>query len=165
MYGISYMFRHYIANWASIEHLWEGTRNAPWGWQCNAETCRSYHTYLLNRMNNWCICWFFTHIFTGVLIFKALTPRRLYKSFGVKRLNWRSYIVFCVSLEELWEYIKYKVRITNRSTEDCHIFMSYDVHHVLSYTILLTNSVHFTVYNKSQSNSTPTPFGIYWCHI
>jgi hypothetical protein len=25
-------------------HLSEGTRNAPWRWQYNAETCRSYHT-------------------------------------------------------------------------------------------------------------------------
>jgi hypothetical protein len=37
-------------------------------------------------MNNCCICWFFAHIFTGVLIFKGLTARRLYKSFGVKGL-------------------------------------------------------------------------------
>jgi hypothetical protein len=31
-------------------------------------------------MDNWCICWFFTHVFKG------LTARRLYKSFGVKGL-------------------------------------------------------------------------------
>jgi hypothetical protein len=37
-------------------------------------------------MNNWCICWVFTHIFTGILIFKGLTAQRLYKSFGVKGL-------------------------------------------------------------------------------
>jgi hypothetical protein len=37
-------------------------------------------------MNNWCICWFVTHIFTGILIFKGLTARRLYKSFGIKGL-------------------------------------------------------------------------------
>jgi hypothetical protein len=37
-------------------------------------------------MNNWCICWFFTHIFTGYFNFKGLTARRLYKSFGVKGL-------------------------------------------------------------------------------
>src|SRR5215510_8022534 len=27
-----------------IDHLSEGTRNAPCGWQCIAETCRSHHT-------------------------------------------------------------------------------------------------------------------------
>jgi hypothetical protein len=37
-------------------------------------------------MNNWCVCWFFTRIFTGILIFKGLIARRLYKSFGVKGL-------------------------------------------------------------------------------
>jgi hypothetical protein len=37
-------------------------------------------------MNNCCICWFFTHILLGILIFKGLPARRLYKSFGVKRL-------------------------------------------------------------------------------
>jgi hypothetical protein len=37
-------------------------------------------------MNNWCICWLLTHIFTGISIFKGLTARRLYKSFGVKGL-------------------------------------------------------------------------------
>jgi hypothetical protein len=38
-------------------------------------------------MNSWCICWIFTHIFTGILIFKGLTVRRLYKSFGVRGLS------------------------------------------------------------------------------
>jgi hypothetical protein len=37
-------------------------------------------------MNNWCICWVSTYNFTGILIFKGLTARRLYKSFGVKGL-------------------------------------------------------------------------------
>jgi hypothetical protein len=44
-------------------------------------------------MNNWCICWLFTHIFTGILIFKGLTARRLYKSFGFKGL---------ISVLDLW---------------------------------------------------------------
>jgi hypothetical protein len=44
-------------------------------------------------MNNCCICWFFTHIYTGDFNFKGLTARRLYKSFGVKGLN------FCDILE------------------------------------------------------------------
>jgi hypothetical protein len=49
----------------SIEHLSEVTRNTPRVWQCNAETCRSYHTRLKSWMSNWCGCWFFTHNFTG----------------------------------------------------------------------------------------------------
>jgi hypothetical protein len=50
----------YSIEWSSIEHPSEGTRNAPWGWQCYAETYRSYHALLINLINNWCICWFFT---------------------------------------------------------------------------------------------------------
>jgi hypothetical protein len=38
-------------------------------------------------MNNWCICWIFTDIFTGDFNFKRLTGRRLYTSFGIKGLN------------------------------------------------------------------------------
>jgi hypothetical protein len=49
----SYPTPQYSIDCSSIEHLSEVTRNAPWIWQCKAETCRSYH-----------ICWFFTHILT-----------------------------------------------------------------------------------------------------
>jgi hypothetical protein len=35
---------YYSVDCSSVERLSEGTRNAPWGWQCNAETCRRYHT-------------------------------------------------------------------------------------------------------------------------
>jgi hypothetical protein len=34
----------YSIDCSSIKHLSEGTRNASWGWQCNAEICRSHHT-------------------------------------------------------------------------------------------------------------------------
>jgi hypothetical protein len=34
----------YSIDCSSIEHLSEGTRNIPGRWQCNAETCSSYHT-------------------------------------------------------------------------------------------------------------------------
>jgi hypothetical protein len=33
------------------------------------------------------MCWVFTHIFTVEFNFKEFTARRLYKSFGVKRLK------------------------------------------------------------------------------
>jgi hypothetical protein len=41
-----------MLNWGAvdrilwIERLSEGTRNAPWRWQCHAEICRGYHTWL-----------------------------------------------------------------------------------------------------------------------
>jgi hypothetical protein len=38
-------------------------------------------------MNNWSICWFSRIMLLGILIFKALIARRLYKSFGVKGLS------------------------------------------------------------------------------
>jgi hypothetical protein len=38
----------YSVNWSSIQHLSEGTGNAPWGWQCNAETCIPY---IINKLN------------------------------------------------------------------------------------------------------------------
>jgi hypothetical protein len=37
-------------------------------------------------MTNWCIYWFFKYILMGILNFKWLIPRSLYKSFGVKGL-------------------------------------------------------------------------------
>jgi hypothetical protein len=43
-------------------------------------------------MNNWCICWFSRIYLLGILIFKGLTARRLYKSFGVKELNFLKHI-------------------------------------------------------------------------
>jgi hypothetical protein len=45
-------------------------------------------------MNN-CIFLFFTHILLEILIFKGLTARRLYKSFGVKglkELHWATHL-------------------------------------------------------------------------
>jgi hypothetical protein len=38
-------------------------------------------------MNNWCIFCFSRIFLLGILIFKGLTARRLYKSFGVKGLK------------------------------------------------------------------------------
>jgi hypothetical protein len=38
-------------------------------------------------MNNWRISSFHTHILLGILFFKGLTARRLFKSFGVKGLT------------------------------------------------------------------------------
>jgi hypothetical protein len=48
-------------------------------------------------VNDWRICWFFTHILLGILILKGLTARRIYKSFGVKGLiHYHVYVVAMV---------------------------------------------------------------------
>jgi hypothetical protein len=43
-------------------------------------------------MNSWCICWFLRLFLLVILIFKGLTARLLYKSFGVKGLTYE-YII------------------------------------------------------------------------
>jgi hypothetical protein len=53
-------------------------------------------------MNNWCICWFFTHILLGILIFKGLAVRRVYKSFGVKGLT----ELFCSEKDKISDAFK-----------------------------------------------------------
>jgi hypothetical protein len=41
-YAPQHTHPQYSIDCSSIEQLSEGTRNSPWRWQCNAETCRSY---------------------------------------------------------------------------------------------------------------------------
>jgi hypothetical protein len=56
-------------------------------------------------MNNWCICWFSRIFLLGILIFKRLTARRLYKSFGVKGLS----LISFTAVEQLAVFLDFKI--------------------------------------------------------
>jgi hypothetical protein len=51
-------------------------------------------------MNDCCICWFSRIFLLGILIFKGLTARRLYESFGVKGSN-ITLTLFCSNDEDI----------------------------------------------------------------
>jgi hypothetical protein len=88
MYGICYTFRHYIAILRERFYcrlrdaqLRSSRQNIVDGRVVSSDVVCTHVTG-----HNTCICWFFTRILLGILIFKGLIARRLYKSFGVNGL-------------------------------------------------------------------------------
>jgi hypothetical protein len=56
-------------------------------------------------MNNWCICWLSGIFLLGNVVFKGLTTRRLYKSFGFKGLMFLISNLFMSAIEELFRIV------------------------------------------------------------
>jgi hypothetical protein len=92
-------------------------------------------------MNNWCICWLFTHVLLEILIFKGLTARRLYKSFGVKELIFYWPFVFYVSFFVSFLFLLFPWKIefghpssrgSIRVTPECR-FAAIPIQHRISY--------------------------------
>jgi hypothetical protein len=56
-------------------------------------------------MNNWGLCWFFMHIFTGDFNFKGFTAQHLYKLFGIKGLIVNKMNKKCVTLVSQYLFV------------------------------------------------------------
>jgi hypothetical protein len=76
-------------------------------------------------MNNWCISGFSRIFLLGILIFKGLTARRIYKSFGVKGLiiyTESQICEHCVSQTcNLWAAFDTPTARFHRWTVKCHL--------------------------------------------
>jgi hypothetical protein len=100
-------------------------------------------------MNNWCICLFFTHIFTEDFNYKGLTARRFYKSFGVKVLNFYT----TVSYSTEGAYISHMTSTLHFTHDQYLTFHTRPVPYI-SHT---TSNLHFTHDQYLTFHTRPVP--------
>jgi hypothetical protein len=109
-------------------------------------------------MNNWCICWFFTHILLGILIFKGITARRLYKSFGVKGLNYQNSCILDDGGRGEEKFAQYSVITAPNTLDGRGITKLLTVHYNFAKCVVweIQSVTHYDLFKYSQMNSVKT---------
>jgi hypothetical protein len=115
-------------------------------------------------MNNWLFVGFSRILLLGILIFKGLAARRLYRSFGVKGLNIITWLILeqameCVNCVRL-DLALYKIRINFGPPSlylKCHYIPIYRlIYFNLVHILTISNNFKPLILRGNMKNTLPT---------